>query len=571
MRIDFREERRWKVALAFNLAHAVMEWHEAQTLEERVRRGICVLWRRPREPDAEMEPVDNSGSHAFIEQEPDAPSGSTSKGESTPINDDNSDEESDDEELERDQQDVIDALDPATAIREALEEAELLGSQASHDIKPKEEELEDPSALHRASSENAMQVDGHSTHTSAQLVPKDEGLKISALKATSENPMLGTQGGGRESIPGSSKSKSKNNFYAPLREQIVYSELDKLFLDLDDFELAKGMSSLSTDDSSILAPSPLPNLSEIFPDTQPLGLLDVLPTSSSDGRKKSGRIDKDDPHRRADDTAYMKVLPVNDFMHHKATLLGPLQPAKHYRDTQWFDFNDSPVVADHEPTPRPVNESIICCKFQSTPTAVLSVDSVAALFDRSKKSPASTPSSLPGSSKDGRRAPSGITTPYGLALMDATRNPISIQKPRVGDYSWTSQDDALLKQLAEKYPNNWLLIADAFNSMKGAISTDRRSPADCFERCRVRTTAGEDHRPPPQTPTTQMTTRGTKRSMSMSTSASGMGTSGGLQSGEPKKRRRHTLMHDAIRKATKKKEALAKQNGVHIYTIFMRL
>ncbi|OBZ75889.1 hypothetical protein A0H81_04110 [Grifola frondosa] len=45
MRIDFREERKWKTALAYNLAHAVIDWHEAGTLEERVHRGICVLWK----------------------------------------------------------------------------------------------------------------------------------------------------------------------------------------------------------------------------------------------------------------------------------------------------------------------------------------------------------------------------------------------------------------------------------------------------------------------------------------------------------------------------------------------
>ena len=44
MRVDFREERRWKIALAFSLAHAVMAWHEAGSLEERVNRGICVIF-----------------------------------------------------------------------------------------------------------------------------------------------------------------------------------------------------------------------------------------------------------------------------------------------------------------------------------------------------------------------------------------------------------------------------------------------------------------------------------------------------------------------------------------------
>ena len=48
MRTDFREERKWKVALAYNLSTAVLEWHAAGSLEERIRSKICVLWKKPR-------------------------------------------------------------------------------------------------------------------------------------------------------------------------------------------------------------------------------------------------------------------------------------------------------------------------------------------------------------------------------------------------------------------------------------------------------------------------------------------------------------------------------------------
>ena len=81
MRIDFREERKWKIALAYNLAHAVMEWHEAGSLQERVRRGICVLWKRPRETESREQAEDNSGFHDFVQHEQDVASGSASKGE----------------------------------------------------------------------------------------------------------------------------------------------------------------------------------------------------------------------------------------------------------------------------------------------------------------------------------------------------------------------------------------------------------------------------------------------------------------------------------------------------------
>ncbi|KIP08173.1 hypothetical protein PHLGIDRAFT_104756 [Phlebiopsis gigantea 11061_1 CR5-6] len=506
MRIDFREERKWKTALAYNLAHAVVEWHEAGTLEERVRRGICVLWKRPRETEVRDEPENNSGFHAFVQQE-DIASGSASKAESTPMNEDNSDDDSD-EEQERDQQDVIDALDPSTTLQEALDDAELLNNQSSPDIRLKEEEVDDTSALRHAVSDMAMQMDSAFAGGPSGVVLKDETAEPSGLKISSGNPMLTIQAEESESASASAKTKSRNGgLFAPLREEIINADLDKLFLDLDDFDLVKAMSSLSTDEMS--APPPLPDLSEIFPDAQPFGLLDVPPPPGSDGKKRSGRGDKDDPNKRTEDTTYMKVLPANDFMFHKATLLGPLQPSRHYHDDVWHDLDESAILVDE--------------------LAAVSVDerSRSALFTEVKGSPSSTSTPLP--------------------------------PPKAAEFAWTSQDDTLLEHLVKKYPSNWFLISEAFNSLKGTSIIDRRSAADCFERFRSRHGAHEEdhHRPPPQTPTT-MTTRGTKRSMSMSVSASNLGGAGG---GEPKKRRRHNLMYEAIRKATKKREALQKQAG----------
>jgi chromatin modification-related protein VID21 len=44
MCIDYREECKWKMALAYMLVNAVQEWHAAGSIEERVHRGICVIW-----------------------------------------------------------------------------------------------------------------------------------------------------------------------------------------------------------------------------------------------------------------------------------------------------------------------------------------------------------------------------------------------------------------------------------------------------------------------------------------------------------------------------------------------
>src|SRR5258707_2044256 len=54
------------------------------------------------------------------------------------------------------------------------------------------------------------------------------------------------------------------------------------------------------------------------------------------------------------------------------------------------------------------------------------------------------------------------------------------------DALWTYQDDLLLKRLVEKYPRNWGLVADVFNSSRSAISLEQRADWECKERYRSR-------------------------------------------------------------------------------------
>lgn len=140
---------------------------------------------------------------------------------------------------------------------------------------------------------------------------------------------------------------------------------------------------------------------------------------------------------------------------------------------------------------------------------------------------------------------------------------------RVAEQIWTPNDDVLLKTLVERYPNNWPLIADAFNSSRVTVSTDLRLPWDCYERYNTRwsghsTTfkdSGSISTPsvPDASPRDQMTTRGVKRLASVS--AGVIPSPGGYGNEPSKKRRRHLLMSETIRKTAKKREANLKANG----------
>jgi chromatin modification-related protein VID21 len=149
-------------------------------------------------------------------------------------------------------------------------------------------------------------------------------------------------------------------------------------------------------------------------------------------------------------------------------------------------------------------------------------------------------------------------------LPSAPRDPAK----RVADSNWIQAEDELLKMLAQKYPKNWGLISDTFNTLRSAISTERRQDWECKERYRLRFKQRSDEQHPSQeefyaTPSAstvrpQVTTR--KRLASMNTGAqSPTPGPGGIES---RKRRRHHFMFDAMRKVERKRQSAAKANGM---------
>jgi chromatin modification-related protein VID21 len=302
MRIDFREERKWKMVLAYNLATAVLEWHAAGSLVERVERGICVLWKRPRTDNMDVNNAEEDASGMDFD--------------STPIGDSQSNPLSmidygsdDDEEQDKDQQSVVDALETTAMVEDALDDSEVAivaenapsGDTELPDMEPKVEDVGGIPPLQIDAADrgsDAMEVDGSDRSTHSEKEKMEESV-APTLKPSSVDPILSSND---SSLPitvegetsgsfSSLKSTVKPNVYAPLRERIAYSDDTKLFLDLDDFVLTQSFSELTANDTSHEDPPPAPDLSSIFPDMQPLALLDVaMPivtsTKRSDRRSK---------------------------------------------------------------------------------------------------------------------------------------------------------------------------------------------------------------------------------------------------------------------------------------------
>ncbi|KAG2020430.1 hypothetical protein CC2G_005773 [Coprinopsis cinerea AmutBmut pab1-1] len=517
MRTDFREERKWKLAVAYQLSTSVLEWHSLKNFEERVQHGVCVKWR-PHEPvTLDDNQVDSQSMDIDMESSGNDPEANPVPSNSILGLDYASDNEDMDGDSEK-QLEVMDPLETGNAIKDALDgadEARMKEAEPTpmEEVKLKTEEIDDTVAL-----QGPMVVD------TAQA----EALEKSALKSTSNDPLLGSKssshslnGDGDEKPP---STKTKIAAYAPIREKLVYESEGKLFIEPEDLHIP---DQEDTDSLRQL------DISSIFPDLQPFAMFDVAPATEP---KKKNRIERDDPNKRLEETNYTKVFPSGQFMFVKPTLLGPLQPAKRWKDGSWLPMEENPIPSEPE----------------SGSTSVKNLEeSVSELFDFKIKT--SGPA-LPPQARDARRA-------------------------KVDQY-WSTNDDLLLKSLVDKYPGNWNLIAECFNGCRKTTPSDRRTPTDCMDRWKVKWGMdlltkdnpqgnSEDQSPPTgvqasssndismsnSTPSVaagpSVTTRGVRRLASASVSSQ---VAPSVSAGnEPKKRRRHLLLQETIRKTNRKK------------------
>lgn len=157
---------------------------------------------------------------------------------------------------------------------------------------------------------------------------------------------------------------------------------------------------------------------------------------------------------------------------------------------------------------------------------------------------------------------------------------------RVNETPWSTSEDQILKRLVDRYPNNWSLVADVFNSARVTISTDKRTAWDCLARWDMRWNEGRIIMPAnaPVTPgpvaegsiaesagflasfpATPVCGQSISSMITMRRRSVGqLNLSSAGQQAESRKRRRHNHMHEAMRKSAKKRETSLKQIGVYI-------
>lgn len=502
MRIDFREERKWKIALAYTLAVAVQEWHAAGSVEERVRRGICFIWSKPRYDDSYAPGtsgiVEETEDVMQVDEEPVA--------DSMPLGDYGSDDGSDDDQ-DKDQGDVPDPLDTTTLFQDALAQ--------SNSVEPKIEDIDDVSFRIPSQQQPSVDADAAGPHQGSQNEPDITKL---ALKPTSQNPVL-QSASNRAAIAAVSSS---------LRQKIAYVDTSKLFLDLDDFELEKVLDDAGVTQVVLDALPSFPDLTTLFPDLQTYGLPEAMPAVIQLDLKKNNR--RDDPNRRAEDASYSKLTQVSKLMYCRPTLIGPLQPSRHWHNGEWSNLDDSAIY----PSDGSKTQEQTCSASDPFALDTKSLKVYSVLFERI----------IPPN-------PSSVKPPPPL-------EPKRIPEPRIAEQLWTANDDAILKSLVEKYHNNWCLIADTLNTIRLSVNTDRRNSWDCFYRWTLPPNIKLDG--DALAPSLTNLSNRPKRHAAMSASEAAAVASANINP-EARKRKRHIVMQEAIRKVTKKRDQLAKAAG----------
>ena len=568
MRTDFREERRWKICMAYKLADAALEWHKAGDRQTRKERGIVVDWSRPAHDESrDIDDVEMIIEHGQALEEEIQDDSDERPFSSALISADYGTDDSDDEQ-ELEKQEVADALEPRAVLEEALRQAERSEStQSENEIQPKEEDLDDSSML-RTMQNTATTVDvrpkqdetsGPLTENTMQSGEATEPDRHPGLKQTSDDPVLSSDAtlesaaGGPISAP---KQHPKPNIYSPLRSHIAHLDYDKLVLDFDDLHIYKPRDAAADDAPHDLYPLPADML-QIFPEL-PFTFVEPPPSAGSSrpqsgGKKKSEKRDRDDPHRRSDPTTSSKMTALGSFMQTRPTLLAALNPAARWDNDHWASFDDAPIIPDFD-VPYKVPEELTSSPFYLY-AVILSFDPLLGLFDGGK--------------------PSLLILDDDVILPGTPRDPA---RRATTDALWTYQDDLLLKQLVEKYPKNWGLVADLFNSSRGAISLEQRADWECKERYRSRWLGkdrGETDFTPvapsaqdgpssstsTRPPQSQITTR--KRMASVSSSTVNT-TPISATNFEPRKRRRHVLIFETMRKCARKREAAQKASCTYL-------
>ena len=388
MQVDFKEERKWKTAVAFRLAYSALEWFHASPQR---RKELSVKWQIPRSDDElDADRVKEEVMDIDIDSERDAePSASHKESDienfsyrrprttitvqpRTRVVDDDEDGDEDEEDEDEDDETAAKAveaqaaLDAGTAVKEAAEDLEKhtrekekeqdevvqimdvvkttgpegkadedaegeADADAEMDAEGEVEAEGDPDAGVQ-DTDNVLEPLGIPDVAEAPAVAPPDIKECAPVESSEPPPSRGRSAlrPGAENAPLSSTALSVLDTKT-LRTPLLNLDLEETILDLS------GMveDSLSIDERGSYTPDrdsiSLPNL---FPELDLYSFAD--PPTSGTNDKKSRRVDESG-------MSVGRLTLATRIMDSKNVLVSSLQPGKQYRQGVWDILSENPV------------------------------------------------------------------------------------------------------------------------------------------------------------------------------------------------------------------------------------
>ncbi|KAJ1028248.1 hypothetical protein NDA13_003692 [Ustilago tritici] len=515
LQTDFREERRWKMTVAFHLAHEVAAWHRARTPVERA--SSCISVQRPyrrrtvsdnvEQQTASQESTANSASGPVVqaadvgddEEMPDAAPDCRLQAVKSSSPQKNAKVDGIAKATEAADVTMDEGDDEANAaVTKAVDDAvETTNEAASTRAKEVDEDGESDAAdadLDDVEAATAALVSGEPSkppqvEVVREPLPQSEpmpALSADAQTAAATAPVEpSTEATSKDFNPSDSKlanalrSEPKNadtTLTAELPQQLLATLRAPIFstnvtttvvspatlLKSLDPEAAAALLGIEVGDLSnaadLLEPGSL-SFSKMFPELPLYGGVSLPdPNSKSDRRWDEGSLNQ--PPRLTHVTKLLDSRPL---------LVSTLEPSKNRANGRWLPDSDWVVAAKQS-------------------------DPLRGVADGSDAGLPPLPGSLLFARKSNRAAKDtnhpASTTPAEPAQPDA----------RAAMFVWTPDEDNYLMTLAKQYHNNWSLVADLFNSTRLNTATDKREPWDCYDRCKRIQQAADEGKPPPGPP-----------------------------------------------------------------------
>ena len=305
MHTDFREERKWKMALALELAEACVEWH--QTLPDE-REKLCAKFRAPCEEE-NAEPIEKG-----IPQ----------------------DEETDETDAKADESGDVNMEDPDDREGSNLEESRM-------EVDPPVSVVPQTPALPLPMPEPQFTLNTEEVEQAASAaVPENN---ISEEEKKEEIPTAQLREGGTNAVLSQAQFPPTETNYRPVRRPIVKLNSSALWVNSGELQplVSKQSATAISDKQDMTIPKPTPSLPNrtdlptLFPDLVPYAGLGPGPGPT--GKK---------PDRRCDElgSSASKWVPISQFTVMRPIVLSALEPLAHYKDSKWMSFENGAITIE---------------------------------------------------------------------------------------------------------------------------------------------------------------------------------------------------------------------------------